>query len=82
MGGQKAAALVRQFSANLIRTTLAFKIDGGPAIHLFQQTRFPTDVFNRSEFKQPSALKDSSAFAVMPQNQKAGGTSEAAVVVW
>ena len=48
---QKAGALVRRLSSNPIQTTLAFKIVDGPVIHLFQLTRFPTDVQQWSEYQ-------------------------------
>ncbi len=58
-GGKKAGALIRQFSANLLQTTIVFEIDGGPIIHAFQQTRFGLDVFDWSEYKYVDHLEGS-----------------------
>lgn len=57
LGEQKVGALVRRFSLNLIQTTLVFKIEDGPVIHLFQETRFPTDVLEWSEYKYVDHLE-------------------------
>lgn len=59
-GGKKAGALIRRLSQNLIQTTLAFRIDGGPIVQLFQQTRFPTEVLNWSDYKYVDQLEDTS----------------------
>lgn len=50
LGDEKVGVLVRQCSLNNIRTTLSFKIGDGPAVYLFQETRFPTDVFSWIEY--------------------------------
>ena len=46
--GAKVGALVRHLSEGLIQTTLAFRVEGGPVVHLVQETRFASNVFDWS----------------------------------
>lgn len=47
-GDSRAGALISHCSEDLIRTTLVFKVLDGPIIHLFEQTRFRSDVMEWS----------------------------------
>ena len=57
--GTKAGALIRHVSEGLIQTTLAFKGAGGPLIHLFQETRFDSDVRDWSAYTYVDHLENS-----------------------
>lgn len=58
--GNKAGALIRRLSKDFIQTTLVFRIEDGPIIHLFQETRFPADVLDWSKYKYLDHLEGTS----------------------
>ena len=45
-GGSKAGALISHCFEDLIQTTLVFKVVDGPTTHVFQGTRFRSDVMS------------------------------------
>lgn len=57
--GAKVGALIRHLSKDLLRTTLAFRVEGGPVVHLFQETRFAPDVFEWSAYRYVDHLQNS-----------------------
>lgn len=61
--GAKVGALIRHPSEDLLQTALAFKVDGGPVVHLFQETRFATRVFDWSAYRYVDHLQNSNVEA-------------------
>lgn len=57
-GGAKTGALIRRLSEDRIQTTLAFRIRSGPVVHLFQETRFTTNVFGWSAYRYVDHLQN------------------------
>lgn len=57
-GGAKIGALIRHVSEDRIQTTLAFRAQGGPVVHLFQETRFTTNVFNWTAYRYVDHLQN------------------------
>ena len=57
--GAKVGALIRHRSEDLLQTTLAFRVKGGPVVHLVQETRFATNVFDWSAYRYIDHLQTS-----------------------
>ena len=57
--GAKVGALIRHRSEDSLRTTLAFRVKGGPVVHLVQETRFATNVFDWSAYRYIDHLQTS-----------------------
>lgn len=73
--GAKVGALIRHLTPDLMQTTLAFRIADGPVVHLFQETRFATDVFGWTAYRYVDHLQDSNVEVQAKDPRADGGTA-------